>query len=65
MDLATIIQGGAVGLAAGLILLVAFIIKKVFCLMNNHITSNTKATNELAIVIAQLKTWLRAKNGNK
>ena len=71
MDLEQIIQGGGIGLAAALIALVGFIIKKVFCLMNNHINSNIKAANEntaatnaLTVMVHELKTWLEAKNGN-
>lgn len=71
MPIEQITEYGALGLAAALIVLIAFIIKKVFCLMNNHINSNIKAANEntaatnaLTVMVHELKTWLKAKNGN-
>ena len=43
LDLQTIIQSGAVGIAVLLIILITFILKWVFKLVNNHITHSTDA----------------------
>jgi len=62
-DIATIIQGGAVGISIALILLIAYIVKNVIALFKNHIQHNTEAQVELIKVITELSTWLRSQNG--
>ena len=61
LDIQTIIQGGAVGICIFLIILVAFIIKKVFNFMGNHITDNTEALQELKDTMRELKDFLMRK----
>jgi len=63
-DIQTIIQGGAVGIAVLLIILIIFILKRVFELISNHIAHSTDAIKELTVVVNELKTWLKMKNGN-
>ena len=60
-DLETIIQGGAVGIAVLLILLLTFIFKKLFEFFTNHINHNTKAMIEFKEAIQHLIEYL--KNG--
>ena len=48
VDVETIIQGGAVGISVFLIILIAFILRKVFTLMGNHMNHNTEALTKLS-----------------
>lgn len=50
-----------IGVIIALIALVSFIIKKVFCLMNTHINSNTEATKNLTVMVHELKTLLKVR----
>ena len=66
----TIIQGGAVGIAVALILVIVYIIKLFMKHLGNHaqhqtnaINENTKATSNLEKTIAELAVWIRRSNG--
>ena len=65
MEIQQITEYGAVGLAAGLIILIYFILKWVFKILGNHVNHNTDAIKSLASVMNEVKGMLSKKNGNK
>ena len=62
LDLQTIIQSGAVGIAVLLIILITFILKWVFKLVNNHITHSTDAMVGNTKALTSLKDSIDSNN---
>lgn len=62
VDVATIIQGGAVGISLALIWLIGILLNRLFTFLDNHINHNTDAMTELSKVITELKTFLEETN---
>lgn len=61
-DINTIIQGGAVGIAVGLIILIGYMVKcllPVFKTFNDALNKNTKATTEMHEFMKTLNGRLR------
>ena len=71
LELQQIIQGGAVGISVGLMVLIGYGIKVTYKLLSNHIEHNTKAmednsksNQELRSTVNELCIYLKALNGN-
>jgi uncharacterized protein YoxC len=62
MDVQTLIQGGAVGLALALILVLYFVLKMLFKIITNHLDHQSKTMKGLEKAIRELITYLRQNN---
>ena len=65
MDIAQITEYGAIGIAAGLIILIYFILKWVFKILGNHMNHNTDAIKGLTAIMSEVKGMLSKRNGDK
>ena len=65
MDIAQITEYGAVGLAAGLIVLIYCILRWVFKILGNHVNHSTDAIKGLTAVMSEVKGMLSKRNGDK
>ncbi len=62
IDLQTIIQGGAVGIAVLVLLVFAYFLKLVFKFIGNHINHNTEAMTKFTAAITELSANIKRQN---